>query len=100
MYCKLVANTFAIYCHVFMQHAGDLKALVLLWSWSVHTSSQAIMINNLVLCSHFLGCTKLSTRVRNQRTSHPIAVAMETDWAVKRNMSAVNDGMYDKFNTM
>ena len=79
MYCELVAGTFAMQCHVFVQYAGDLKALVLLWSWSVHLSSQAVITNNLVLYSHYLRYTKLNTMVRNQLVGQTIVIVMETD---------------------
>ena len=74
-----------------MRYVGDLKALVLLWSWSMHAGNQAIVTNDLVLCLHYLGCTKLNTKVKNQLTSQPIVIVVGTNWAIKRNTSVVND---------
>ena len=88
---ELVANTFAMWCRGLVQHADNLKVLVLLWSWSAHAGSQAIVTNDLVLCLHYLGCTKSNTKVRNQLTSQPITIVVGTNWAMKRNMSVVND---------
>ena len=76
---------------VFVQHVDDLKVLVLSQSWLARASSQAVETNDLVLCLHYPGCTKLNTKARNQPTSQPIAIVMMTDWATKRNTSAVDD---------
>ena len=74
-----------------MRNIDDLKVLVLSQSWLAYASSQAVMTNNLVLCSYYPRCTKLNTKARNEPTSQPIAIVVATDWATKRNMSAVND---------
>ena len=79
-----------MWCHGFVRHADNLKALALSWSWLVHADSQAIVINDLVLCSCYLGRTKLNTKARNQLTSQPTAIVMGTNWAMKRNTSVVN----------
>ena len=74
-----------------VQHVDDLRVLVLLQSCLAHASSQAVVINDLLLCLHYPGCTKLNTKARNQPTSQPIAIVVVTDWAMKKNTSAVND---------
>ena len=91
VYRKLTTSIFAMLCHVPVRHIGDPKALVLLWSWSLRANSQAIETSNLVLYLHYLLYTKLYTKARNWLISQPIAIVIETDWAMKRNMSAVND---------
>ena len=66
MYCELIASTFLAWCRAAVWHAGDLRALVPLWSKSGCASSQAIMINNLILYLHYFGYTKSNTMVKNQ----------------------------------
>ena len=78
-------------CCGLVRNVDDLKALVLLQLWLVHANSQAIITNDLVLCSHYPGYTKLNTKARNQPTSQPIAIVVVTDWATNRNMSVVDD---------
>ena len=77
--------------HVPVQHVGDPKALLLSWSWSSCANSQAVETSNLVLYLHYLLYTKLYTKARNQLTSQPIAIVVKTDWAMKRNTSAVDN---------
>ena len=91
MYRGLVANISVVRCCGLMRYVNDLKALVLSQSWLVRASNQAVVTNNLVLYSHYPRCIKLSTRVRNQPTSQPIAIVVATDWATKRNTLAVSD---------
>ena len=91
VYHKLTTSIFAMLCHVPMQYVGDLKALVLLWSWSLHANSQAIKTSDLVIYLHYLLYTKLYINTRNWLISQPIAIVVETDWATKRNTSVVND---------
>ena len=78
-------------CHVPVQHIGNPKVLVLSWLWSSCANSQAIETSDLVLYLHYLLYTKLYTKAKNWLISQPIAIAVETDWATKRNMSVVND---------
>ena len=78
-------------CHGLVRHVDNLKVLVLSQSWLVYASSQAVMTKNLVLCLYYLRCTKLNTKARNQPTNQPIAIIVATDWATKRNTSAVGD---------
>ena len=78
-------------CHGLVRHIIDLKALVLSQLWLARASNQAIMTNDLVLCLRYPRCTKLNTKARNLPTSQPIAIVVVTDWAMKRNTSAVDD---------
>ena len=78
-------------CRGLVRHIDDLKVLVLSQLWLARASNQAVMTNDLVLCSHYPRCTKLNTKARNQPTSQPIAIVVVTDWAMKRNTSAVDD---------
>ena len=91
MYCGLIAIISVMWCHGLVWHLDNLKVLVLLQWWLDRESSQAIVINNLVLCLRYPGCTKLNTKARNQPTSQPIAIIVAIDWATKRNTSAVDD---------
>ena len=91
MYCGLIANTSVMWCHGLVRYVDNLKVLLLSQSWLVHASNHAIVTNDLVLCSRYLGCTGLNTKARNQPTSQPIAIIVVTYWATKRNTSAAND---------
>ena len=90
-YCELKTSIFSILCRVPVRQVGDPKVLVLSGSWSSSANSQADETSDLVLYSHYLSYTKLYTKAKNRLISQPIAIAVETDWATKRNMSAVND---------
>ena len=91
VYCGLVANNFVIWCRGVVQHADGLRVPILSRLWSACAISQAIMKNNLVLYLCYLGCTKLNTKARNELTIQPTAIIVGTDWAAKRNTSAVGD---------
>ena len=75
---------FVMRCHGLVRHVDNLKILVLSQSWLARASSQAVMTNDLVLCSGYPGCTKLNTKARNQTTSQPTAIVVVTDWATKK----------------
>ena len=90
-YCELTTSIFTMLCHVPVQYVGDPKVLVLSWLWSLCANSHVVKISNLVLYSCYLSYIKLYTKAKNQLISQPIAISVETDWAMKRNMSMVND---------
>ena len=90
-YCKLTTSIFTMLYHIPMQHVGNPKVLVLSWLWSSCANSQAIETSDLVLYSHYLSYTKLYTKAKKWLICQPIAIAVETDWAMKRNTSAVDD---------
>ena len=60
-----------------MQHARDLRALVLLGLLLERVSNQVIVTNDQVL--HSLRFNKSNTLVRNWLISQPIVIVMETD---------------------